>query len=312
MGNYISEARMRRYFSKNKAWRYATLFFVIAAFSISIFYLLQMNDLAYEYYIHYLYNLSPSSFIYGALVGTLLGVIIIIVAYSTAPTDAEYDAWVENRRKMIIDNAFDKLRININQIVSNPYIPGPLIIKGFIDPLDEEMRKRYSKDINDHKGNKIDVEDVEYKVGKDGMLRCSVNTLLYIALLEDYIAIFYSDINALEQSQRYQETAHYYYHDVVGITTDDEQIPLSRYVSGAKNGVALYQRFSLEVSNGESVGTSLLIDKRTLSSQDLDKMHSLVVFDSEVDRTISALLMFLRDKKQGKLNSAQAAYPTQP
>ncbi len=311
MVNSISEARMRRYFTKSKAWRYATLFFVIGALFTGIFYLLQTNNLAYEYYASYLYALSPLVFIYGAIIGILLSAAIIIVAYSTAPTDEQYDAWVESRRKMIINSAYDKLRISSNQVISSPYIPGPLIIEGFIDPLDKEMRSQYARDILDKKGNKIDEIDVEYKIGKDGGLRCSVNTLLYIVPIEDYIAVFYSDINALEQGRRYQETAHYYYHDVVGITTDDQQIPLFRHLRGM-NETVLYQRFSLEVSNGESIGTSLLVDTRTIDKRDLEKMPPLVVFDSEVDRTISALLMFLRDKKQGKVNPAQPGYPTQP
>jgi hypothetical protein len=139
---------------------------------------------------------------------------------------------------------------------------------------------------------------VYYKIGKDGRIRFSVNTLLYIIPVNDHIAIFSTDINAVEQSLRFQETSHYYYHDVVGLTADDQQIPIDYRNS---RFMLLFQDFSLKVSNGDSVGTSVLVGIQSIKKSQLKNMPTFITVDSEVDLTISSLLMLLRGKNQGNL-----------
>lgn len=290
MLKYVSEGRMRRYFSQRSTWRYATLFFVIGILSIIAIYLLQRSTIVYSYYT---YDLLTHSFIYSCIGGFALSVIIIVVAYSVTPSDREFDQWLESRRSILANSVFHKLRIDPKQVISSPYAPQPLIIHGFVRPKSEEAKEIYD-------------DRVYIKPGKDGLPRFSINTLLYFVPVEHHIAIFYCDINAIDQSLRYQETAHYYYHDVVGLTTDDQQIPipLNGIYSNRKFSL-LFQKFALEVSNGESIGTNVFVGIHVIHKQDLKKAPPFVVVDSEVDQIISALLMLLRSKKQSQTHPPQ-------
>ena len=268
---YVSEARMTHYFSRRRVWQYAIFLFVLGALCIGITFAIRT-----PYGYHNLYFL-----VYVAIGVVTIGIVILVVFYLTVPSDYEFDEWLASQENVVATSVLTKLRLDAKKI--NPLLPRELVVHGFVLPSSDLAAKKYKK-------------KVYYKLGRDGRIRFSVNTLLYFVPVEDHIAVFSTDINAVEQSLRYQETAHYYYHDVVGLTADDQQIPFDYRNS---RFMLRFQDFSLKVSNGDSIGTSVLVGIQSIKKSELKNMPTFITVNSEVDLTISALLMLLRGKNQG-------------
>lgn len=174
---YMSEARMRRYFSHQLAWRYATFLFVLAVVCIILFYL-SLNVLLYQLYyiIHNMYYL-----LYIGAVALVSGTVVLLISYLMIPSDGDFDDWLAEQENMVAANMLTKLRLDQKQIISPP-----LVIHGFVWYSSELAEKRYNK-------------KVYSKIGRDGRIRFSVNTLLYFVPVEHHIAAFYTDINAIER-----------------------------------------------------------------------------------------------------------------
>ena len=264
---YVSEARMTHYFSRRRVWQYAIFLFALGALCIGI----TFSITPYGYYNLYF-------LLYVAIGVVTIGIVILGVFYLTVPSDYEFDEWLASQENVVATSVLTKLRLDVKQIISQV-----LVVHGFVVPWSDLAAKKYNK-------------KVYYKIGRDGRIRFSVNTLLYFVPVEDHIAVFRTDINAVEQSLRYQETSHYYYHDVVGLTADDQQIPIDYRKS---RFMLLFQDFFLKVSNGDSIGTSVLISIQSIRKRELKNMPTFITVNSEVDLTISALLLLLRGKNQG-------------
>ena len=267
---YISEARMSHYFSRSRVWRYAIFLFVLGVLCTGIIFFIHHLYIYYNLYL----------LLYVSIVLVTISIVTLVIFYLTLPSDHEFDDWLANQENVVASSVLTKLRLDVKQIISQV-----LVVRGFVVPSSVLAAKRYNK-------------KVYYQIGRDRRIRFSVNTLLYFVPVKDHIAVFSTDINAVEQSLRYQETSHYYYHDVVGLTADDQQIPIDYRNS---RFMLLFQDFSLKVSNGDSVGTSVLVGIQSIKKSQLKNMPTFITVDSEVDLTISSLLMLLRGKNQGNL-----------
>jgi hypothetical protein len=106
---------------------------------------------------------------------------------------------------------------------------------------------------------------VRLKPGLDGSNHFSVNRFTFFYPTQHYIAVFRGDINALSTFM-VQETQTYFYDDIVGIETA---------MFGTRHG------FFIRISSGQSIGTITGINNR------------------DVDDTVQALRILLRDKKYG-------------
>lgn len=205
------------------------------------------------------------------VVGISLAVIFAVIGGSK-PTDQEYDFWLEEQAQRVINQAAAKLGLDLSQV------PGePLQIHSFV---------LFGKDAQSYRA-----DELRWKVGKDGKLRFSVNIYTRFFPAEHHLAVFASDINALNQSAHNVKTEEYFYEDIVGATTGDEQ---DYFTIKDKNYQYRTQRFALKINSGDSIGA-------TIGATPTDNKQNLPTFaipDSGVDRTVAQLRSLLRDKKQ--------------
>ncbi len=206
---------------------------------------------------------------------TFYGIIRIVLVKKAAPllTDQEFDTWVEQKARNGLVNAIH--RLGLADEIRN--IDDLLCVRGYILP-----GMRNSRHYN--------YQDLLSKMGMDGRWRYSVNIYTYFYPAEHQIMIFIFDINAMNWADYREATKEYFYEDVIGATTEDEQDTI--YINGALFNYR-DQRFSLRLCDGYGIGA-------TVRSVPLDNIANLPTFDmpnSGVDRTIAQLRMLLRSKK---------------
>lgn len=204
-----------------------------------------------------------------ALIGG--GMIVAPMLGSTNPTDTEYDAWLKAQSATLLKRAIRKLGID-SQIAKGYLQVHGFVLSGMSGPF------RYRPD------------ELRYKRGKDGIVRYSVNVYTYLFPTDHSVVVFIGDVNALNQSAHNEKTQEYFYRDIVGVTTSDEQ-----------NIIGLYQyrihRFSLRISNGDTIGVS--VDASPLDIR--QNLPSFTVLDSGIDHTVAQLRRLLREAKQSDM-----------
>lgn len=133
-------------------------------------------------------------------------------------------------------------------------------------------------------------QDLISKPGLDGRWRYNINIYTYFYLADHQIMIFIYDINAINWADYREATKEYFYNDVIGAVTEDDQD--IAFVNGSfyryRN-----QRFNLRLCDGYGVGA-------TVRSSPIDNLVNLPVFDipnTNIDQTIAQLRMLLRSKK---------------
>ncbi|MFL5628653.1 MAG: hypothetical protein ACJ788_23985 [Ktedonobacteraceae bacterium] len=255
----ISEAEMRRYFT-TKTPKGAIITAVVGALLLLI-------------------GLPSHSggFIIVGLIVLLIGVGIIVATMSgSKPTDEEYDAWLKAQAEGVINRAARKLGLDPSQITREP-----LHIHGFVLPGMRESTK-YRPD------------ELHWKIGKDGVVRFSVNVYTYFFPADHHLAAFVGDVNALNQPAHNEKTEEYFYRDIVGATTNDEQDYI-RFKD--KQYQYRIQRFALRISSGDSIGVS--VDATPIDNR--RNMPSFAIPNSGIDQTVAQLRMLLREKKQSNM-----------
>jgi len=216
-------------------------------------------------------------FIVVGIILLLVGIgIIASVTAGSKPTDQEYDAWLNAQSQAVIDQAARKLGLDPSQVTREP-----LYVHGFVLP---GMRD----------ASKYRIDELLSKRGNDGISRFSVNIYTYFFPADHHLAAFVGDVNALNQSAHNEKTQEYFYRDIVGATTDDEQ----DYITIKKKQYQYrIQRFSLRISSGDSIGVSVgatPIDNR-------QGIPSFAIPNSGIDQTVAQLRMLLREKKQSNM-----------
>jgi hypothetical protein len=211
--------------------------------------------------------------IVGLLVAAI-GIGIIVAKNSgSKPTDAEYDAWLKAQAQAVISRAIMKLGLDPSQITREP-----LQVHGFILP---GMRD----------ANRYRTEELRFKKGNDGGTRFSVNVYTFFFPADHHLAAFVGDVNAINQTAHNEKTEEYFYRDIVGATTSDEQDFIKLKDKQYQYRV---QRFFLRISSGDSIGVS--VDATPLDNK--QNIPSFAIPDSGIDQTVAQLRMLLRDKKQ--------------
>jgi hypothetical protein len=197
---------------------------------------------------------------------------------ASKPTDAEYDAWVENKLSALEPRAREKLGlVDESQIISPR-----MRVDGFVLPTLASL---------------ITYGDVRMKVGKDKYARFSINTVKYFYPTEHNLGAYSDFVNALKQKDRTERTEEFFYTDIVGATTKDsiEEVVLDKAKKG-KDGKPLSRRgtiksFKLIASSGDDTGVT--IGFHTDDDTILERTSSTV------DQTVGSLRTLLKDRKGG-------------
>jgi len=143
-------------------------------------------------------------------------------------------------------------------------------------------------------------DNIYSKKGKDGFYRYSVNVFTYFFPAEHHIAVLSCDVDALDQRIHIQHTDHYFYTDMVGINTGE-----GRLQDEKERTTLLIQGFSLRVANGDAIGIGGVLSVKVLDSKNKKSGPKVAFADTEVSKTVRALLMLLRQKKQDQPQQIQ-------
>lgn len=207
------------------------------------------------------------------LVLALIGVgVIVAMTSGSKPTDQEYDAWLESQARMTMSKAITKLGLDPSEIIREP-----LRIQGFVLPGTRDAT-RYR------------VDELRWKIGADRVPRFSVNVYTFFFPADHHLAAFVGDINALNQSSHNEKTEEYFYADIVGATTSDDQ---DHILIKGKQYQYRIQRFALRIASGDSIGVSI-------SAAPLDNKQGTPNFtipNSGIDQTVAQMRYLLREKK---------------
>ncbi|OLB30676.1 MAG: hypothetical protein AUH05_20405 [Ktedonobacter sp. 13_2_20CM_53_11] len=214
----------------------------------------------------------------------VLGFIIIVVLRSR-PNDQEYDQWVDRQRALIASSALQKVHMDPGELVREP-----LSLHGVIPPASDEASPYR--------------DNIYSKKGKDGFHRYSVNVFTYFFPAEHHIAVFSCNVDALDQRAHIEQTSHYFYTDMVGVNTKE-----GRLQDKKETVTLLLQAFSLRVANGDAIGIGGVVSVKVLNSKNKKSGPKVAFADNEVSKTIQALLMLLRQKKQDQLLQNQWTRP---
>ncbi len=222
-------------------------------------------------------NMQPLALV--GLAPIVLG--FIIVVRSSQPTDQEYDQWVDKQRALIASTALQKVHMDPSELIREPLSLHGIILPG-------------SAEANPYRDN------IYSKKGKDGLYRYSVNVFTYFFPAEHHIAVLSCDVDALDQRIHIQHTDHYFYTDMVGINTGE-----GRLQDEKERTTLLIQGFSLRVANGDAIGIGGVLSVKVLDSKNKKSGPKVAFVDTEVSKTVQALLMLLRQKKQDQPQQIQ-------
>ncbi|MBV9688803.1 MAG: hypothetical protein JO202_03725 [Ktedonobacteraceae bacterium] len=236
-----------------------------------------------------------------AIVAAIIGVLLLFIGFSTQaqaflasglvllligggiisakligpkPTDQQYDAWLNAQAQRVRVKAVEKLGLDPRQLTAEPLVIHGFVLSGTKDSISYRA------------------DEIRSKKGTDGKWRFSVNIYTYFFPEEHHLAAFVGDVNALNQSSHNEKTEEYFYRDVVGATTGDEQDTI---LYKKKQYQYRIQRFSLRIASGDSIGVSV-------NATPLDNRQNLpnyTIPDSGIDQTVANLRALLRSKKQG-------------
>ncbi len=199
---------------------------------------------------------------------------LIVLTRSSKPSDQEYDQWLDEQRALIASTALQKVHMDQSELIRDP-----LSLHGVIPPASPEA--------NPYRGN------IYSKKGKDGLYRYSVNVFTYFFPAEHHIAVLSCDVDALDQRAHIEHADHYFYKDMVGVHTSEGRL------QDEKERITLQiQSFSLRVASGDAIGISGVLSVKVLDSRNKKSGPVVAFADTEVSKTVQALLLLLRQKKQ--------------
>jgi hypothetical protein len=264
-GKDFSEAQMRRYFKGSGNYTGAIFLIIVGVLLIGVGLASNMQTVAPP-------GLAPTLILVG-LAPIVLGFIIMVVR-SSRPTDRQYDQWVDGQRALIASTALQKVHMDPSELIREPLSLHGVIIPG-------------SPEANPYGGN------IHSKKGKDGLYRYSVNVFTYFFPAEHHIAVLSCDVDALDQRAHIEHADHYFYKDMVGVNTGE-----GRLEDKKERATLLIQGFSLRVANGDAIGIGGVLSVRVLDSKNKKIGPKIAFADTEVSKTVQALLMLLRQKKQ--------------
>ncbi len=265
-GKDFSEVQMRRYFKGSGNYKGAIFLIIVGVLLIGVGLASNAQTLA-------LVRLAPTVVTLVGLAPIVLGFIIMVVR-SSRPTDRQYDQWVDGQRELIASTALQKVHMDPSQLIRDRLSLHGVIVPG-------------SPEANPYSGN------IYSKKGKDGLIRYSVNVFTYFFPAEHHIAVLSCDVDALDQRAHIERADHYFYKDMVGVNTGE-----GRLEDKKERATLLVQGFSLRVANGDAIGIGGVLSVRVLDPKNKKLGPKIAFADTEVSKTVQALLMLLRQKKQ--------------
>lgn len=261
----ISASEMRRYFSTNNE---TVAIIMIVTGTIFLLIGLFIGPFSQPFQ-------SVSLIVIGLIVA-LFGVgSIVAPIFGSKPTDAEYDAWLNARASRLLKRAMRKLAIDSQKTQGYLQVHG-FVLSGMSGPY------RYRPD------------ELRWKKGHDGRVRFSVNVYMYFFPADDYVVVFIDDVNAFNQRAHHEKIEEYLYRDIVGVIISDEQNFL---MINQMQHLYRIQRFSLQFSNGDSLGVSV----NALPLANRHSMPGFVIPDSGIDHTVTQLRRLLDEAKQSNM-----------
>lgn len=296
----ISEAAMKRYFNRSVRTLIGLLFLGLIGLIATIYGLNITSEYYryssyYNYYPYYLYNPLACN-IFGCNLILLVGVILLAnsvirlaLRLGATPSDTAYDTWVAMRPHAQLPAAYEQTGLHQSELLNEP----PFIIRGFVFP-DARNKARYG------------ISNVKYHKGQDGIWRFSINTIIYILPVANRLVAYGATISAISQGLQIQNTYEYYYGDVVGQTTIDEQeilrLPrwfnpgiLPLWMKFAYREVPIrIQQFALHISSGDTISVSVGFRAPSRGTKNLPEVH----FSQDFIDTVRRIRTFIRSRKQ--------------
>ena len=212
---------------------------------------------------------------------------IVLLMKLFAPTDEEFDEWLEYQRDMLYRRAMHMSGLIQIQIEAG------LCLQGGISK--DTYNSWYSKYANQYKSFRYK------KSKKDGKTRFSVNLFTHLFLTQDKISIFSSGVDAFNQSKHIEEMQHYYYEHVMGILACD--IRETTQFANQQSDQLYNYRFFLRLVNGEPIGIDTMVNMYLIEK------GGKVVRGGSIDQIVLNLLYLIRDHKQAAIKGRVKVSP---
>lgn len=213
-------------------------------------------------------NLFGGTFLIVGVILAAIGGVPLFAYYGDQPIDKQYTQWVSERSQPLYEKALQRLHLDESQCESIIELQG-----GFSSLL--QLTRKFPE------------KEIAVKRLSNGYRNYSINVCTYIFLTKDDIAIYSGYINALAQSERFEDADHYYYKDIVGVSTSGP-IYTSRDRPRSPSEEIQRQGFLIRISNGEVVGTDYATKVLLISKKKKIQIKG-------VDEVVAALLALLRD-----------------
>jgi hypothetical protein len=261
----FTEAQMRHYFYKpSNTYRWLMLSGIV----LGVFGILLAGILGSQAV--YLIILGVGFFIWG---GILFGM------YSDRPTDEQYANWVAERSKALYETARQRLHI-----VDESECERIIEVQGAISSLLQHKQKFPEKEII-------------LKRLSNGRRHYSINVCMYIFLLKDDIAIYSGYINALAQAERFEDADHYYYENIVAVSTSG---PIYKSWARSSETEIQMQGFLVRANNGDAIGTDYAT--KIFLREKGGKRAEI-----SIDEIVAALLSLIRSHKLSALEASKTS-----
>ena len=134
----------------------------------------------------------------------------------------------------------------------------------------------------------------------NGRRHYSINVSIYIFLMKDEIAIYSGYVNALAQMERFEDADHYYYENIVAVSTSG---PIYKSWVGSSEKEIQMQGFLVRANNGDVVGTDYATKVVLREGEERIEVQG-------VDKVVAALLQLLRDHKLSSIEANKTSMDT--
>lgn len=253
---YFSEAQMRRYFHPSpRRPLLCMLGGIICLFVSPIFLLL--------FFLPVLAGLT--------LLAVGLG--LLIFEYASRPGEEQYQGWLEERQRYLVDASHQKVFFMNTTIESDQLF----VFRGFVEPGTPGAGK---------------YKEVYRKASRFGP-HYNVNTSTIIFLAKDNIVVLSSDMNALDQMWSTTEVRYYYYEHVSGVLIADKVLEVT--TPQAARARLRAQAFGLLIDSGDIMGSN------TVMSMHIETASGAVVATRDNDDLIQRLISLLKVHKMSHL-----------
>lgn len=181
----------------------------------------------------------------------LFGMAGFIVYKRSPPSDEQFESWLKNRATAMRRRALRALDVDEHRIMGEVICIQSFVLEG--SPLALNYRN-----------------NVYMKQGKDEKWRSSVNLFTYIFPMDQYIAVYTGDINALGQSGFFGESSHdYLYRHIISVTVRPSQETV--VINGRRSRYRL-QKLVFSMTNGDHIEGAYLSALPLDSGSDLPRI----------------------------------------